>query len=104
MARFILAYHGGDQLDEHAGMALMGKWQQWIGGLGSSVIDPGAPLGPSKTVSTTGVTDNGGANPLCGITVLQASTLEAALAIAKTCPHLEINGTIEVAQVLELNT
>jgi hypothetical protein len=80
----------------------MTKWQAWSAGLGDAVIDPGMPVGPSKTVSANGVADDGGSNPLSGITVLQAETIEAACEMAKACPHVDIGGTIEVAQAMDM--
>ncbi|MCZ6843050.1 MAG: YciI family protein, partial [SAR324 cluster bacterium] len=62
---------------------------------------PGSPLGMSKTVSSSGVSDDGGSNPLCGYTIVKADGMDAALAIARECPHLEI-GTIEVAEVMKM--
>ena len=57
----------------------------------------------SKTVSSDGVTDDGGPNPLSGFSILEAETMEAALEMAKSCPFLDMEtGTIEVAQVMEM--
>jgi len=103
MPKFIFAYHGGHQFESREeGMAHMTKWQAWSASLGDAVIDPGMPVGPSKTVSADGVTDDGGANPLSGITILQAETMEEVLEMAKSCPHVDIGGTIEVAQAMDM--
>jgi hypothetical protein len=66
-------------------------------GLGTAIINRGVPVGKSKTVSASGVTDDGGPNSLAGFTIVKADNIEAAIAMAKTCSHLEI-GTIEVGQ------
>lgn len=103
MPKFIFAYHGGHQFkSKEEGMAHMAKWQAWSAGLGDAVIDPGMPVGPSKTVSADGVSDDGGSNPLSGISIIQADTMEDALEMAKPCPHVEIGGTIEVAQAMDM--
>ena len=103
MPKFLLAYHGGHNFkSKEEGMEHMAKWQAWSAGLGDAVIDPGMPVGPSKTVSANGITDDGGSNPLSGITVLQADTIEAACEMAKACPHVDIGGTIEVAQAMDM--
>jgi len=39
---------------------------------------------------------------LSGQTVIQADSIETALAMVKTCPFLDINGTLEVAEVVEM--
>ncbi len=103
MPKFLLAYHGGHNFkSKEEGMEHMTKWQAWSTGLGDAVVDPGMPVGPSKTVSADGVTEGGGSNPLSGITILQADTIEAACEMAKACPHVDIGGTIEVAQAMDM--
>jgi hypothetical protein len=59
-------------------------------------------FGMSKTVSADGIADDGGSNPLSGITIIQADAMEEALEMAKACPHIGIGGTIEVAQVMQM--
>jgi hypothetical protein len=103
MPNFVLAYHGGTHFETKAeGTAHMNNWNNWTASLGDAIVDPGMFLGPSKTVSTSGVADDGGANPLSGITVLQADSLESVLEMAKRCPHVDIGGTIEIAQVMQM--
>ena len=103
MPKFILAYHGGHEFkSKEEGMAHMVKWQSWAAGLGDAIVDPGMPFGQSKTVSADGVTDDGGSNPLSGISIVQAETMDEVLAMAKACPHIAIGGTIEVAQAMDM--
>jgi len=102
MPKFIFAYHGGKKPESpEAGAALMARWNAWLTALGDAVVSPGNPVGKSKTVSATGVADNGGPDPLSGFSVMQADTIEAALEMAKSCPHLE-HGTIEVAEMMDM--
>ena len=58
---------------------------------------------PSRrhTVSSDDVSDDGGSNFLSGFSIVKADSMDAALEMAKGCPHLE-HGTIEVAEVKEL--
>lgn len=79
----------------------MTKWRAWMDSIRASVEDPGFPVGMSKTVTATGVEDNGGSNPLSGIMIVKAETIEAACELAKGCPHLE-HGTIEIAEALDM--
>ena len=55
----------------------------------------------SKTVTASGVEDNGGSNPLSGYTLVNADSIEAACEMAKGCPIL-VDGTIEVAETMEM--
>lgn len=102
MPQFILAYHGGKKPDTQEEIdAVMAQWQAWIEGLGAAAVNPGAPVGMSKTVSADGVADNGGSNPLSGFSVVEAPDIDGAVAMAKDCPHRK-HGTIEVAEILKM--
>ena len=104
MSEYVFAYHGGKQPESpEAGAALMARWNAWIGEMGDTMINPGTPMGSAKTVSSEGVSDGGGANPLMGFSIVRADNLDAAIEIAKGCPHLEL-GTIEVAEAMEMPT
>jgi hypothetical protein len=48
------------------------------------------------------VTDDGGSNPASGYSLIEASDLDDALAKAKGCPHLQGNGTIEIAETFDM--
>ena len=103
MSDYIFAYHGGDKPESpEAGAEMMAKWKAWLDGLGDAVVNPGTPLGMSKTVSASGVADDGGSNPLMGFSVIKAETMDAALEMAKSCPSVDMNGTIEVAEMMEM--
>ena len=80
----------------------MAKWKAWVDGLGDAVVNPGTPLGKSKTVSSAGVSDDGGSNPMSGFSIVTADSMDAALEMAKKCPFLEFGGTLEVAEVMEM--
>ncbi len=102
MSNYIFAYHGGKKPESpEAGAELMARWKAWMGGLGDALVNPGNPVGMSKTVSSGGVSDDGGSNPLSGFSIVNADSMDTALEMAKGCPHLE-HGTIEVAEVMEM--
>jgi hypothetical protein len=102
MTNYILAYHGGKRPETPAeGTELMARWRAWMEGLGKSIVSPGNPVGQSTTVSASGITEDGGANPLSGYTIVQAGSLGAAQKMAAACPHLD-HGTIEVAELMEM--
>lgn len=103
MPKFVLAYHGAPQFSSpDEGKQHMVDWMAWREGLGAAVIDPGLPVGPSQTVTRGGVQPDGGANPLSGFTVVEASDMAAALGMAQACPHVARGGSIEVAEALNM--
>ena len=66
------------------------------------MVDPGNPVGMSKTVSGDGVADDGRANPVSDYTVGRADGSDTAIAMAKNCPVLS-SGTVEVAEIHEVD-
>lgn len=103
MPNYAFAYHGGRRpASREEGMEHMTKWNAWQDSLGDANVDSGSYLGMSKTVSSSGVTDDGGSNPLAGFSIVKADTMEEALEMAKNCPHLDMDGTIEVAEIMEM--
>jgi hypothetical protein len=103
MPKFVFAYHGAPQFKtKEDGANHMVAWRAWRQELGEAVLDPGMPVSASRTVSSTGVEDNGGSNPLAGITIVQAESMDAAVAMARACPHVDAGGTIEVAEAMDM--
>ncbi|MCU1455448.1 MAG: YCII-related domain protein [Acidimicrobiales bacterium] len=104
MTKFILTYHGGSMADTpEAQQAAMAAWGEWFGSLGASVLDAGAPAGASATIASDGsVSSGGGANPVTGYSLLDASDLDDAVAKAKGCPVLSSGGSVEVSEALDM--
>lgn len=104
MPKYILAYHGGGTPEsESEQAAAMAAWGAWFGTLGDAVVDIGNPTGVSTTLAADGSTSaGGGANPLTGYSLINASDLDAAVSLAKGCPIFASGGTIEVAEAIEM--
>ena len=103
MNNYVFVYRGGkESMSPQEGAEHMKKWRAWSGGLGDASVNRGSPFGKSKTVSSGGVSDDGGSNPLKGYSIVKAKSLDAALEMAKACPHLDIGGSIVVAEVMEM--
>jgi hypothetical protein len=100
---YIIAYQGGNKPESpDEGAKHMAKWKAWVEDLGDAAVNPGTPLGKSKTVSSSGVSDDGGPDPMSGFSIVKADSMDAALEMAKACPFLETGGTLEVAEVMEM--
>lgn len=101
MSKYAFAYYGEPKFDSpEEGGKYMAKWEAWAGGLGDALGDL-TPLGMPKTVRSNGVSDGGGSNRLTGFSIVKADSLDAALEMAKGCPHLE-HGTVDVAEAMEM--
>lgn len=100
MPDFLYVYHGGKAPDTpEAQQAVMAAWGKWMQDNGAAMVDPGNPVGMSKTVHAKGVADNGGSNPSSGYTIVRADDIDAAIRIAKGCPFLSDGGSVEVAEI-----
>ena len=104
MPEFMFAFHGGAMpKTPEEGAKAMAAWEAWMTGLGDKMVNPGNPVGMSKTVSSKGVEDNGGSNPLSGFTIVRADTIEEACKMAAGCPMVaDGSGTAEVAPIIEM--
>jgi hypothetical protein len=103
MKKFVYVYLGGNQpsspeeAKEH-----FSKYREWITSLGDSVISPAIPLKNTSTVSPDGTIDEGGRTGMSGFTIIKAESMEAALSIAQACPFLEIGGSLEVSELMQM--
>lgn len=104
MPKFIFAYHGGTTPTDPAEQdKVMGAWSAWFDDLGGAVVEPGNPVGKSRTVIRDAVTENGGANPISGYSIVEAADQDAACEMARGCPMVvDGSGSVEVAQIHEM--
>lgn len=103
MGKYIIAYYGGGQpSSKEEGMAQMGKWKEWIGGLGDAVVNPGTPLKDTKIITSSSAENETNPDAMKGFAVVKAENIEAAMEIAKTDPFLDMNGTIRVSEMMEM--
>lgn len=103
MTKFVLSYFGGDKPSTpEEGQAHFQKYQQWLSDLGSSVVSPMNPLKDTHVLAPDGAVSSGSAVGMSGYTILQADSMDQALDMARGCPFLSINGTLEVAELVEM--
>ena len=103
MAQYIIAYIGGQQPSTpEEGKAQMEKWKTWISDLGSAVVNPGTPLKDIRIMAADGSVSEGSGNDMHGFTVVEADSIEDALAMAQKCPYLEIGGRLEIAEMMNM--
>lgn len=99
MTKFALIYRGGHPpKTPQDGQTHMARWRAWSAGLGEAMIYPGMPFSGAVTVSAKGSEPGSGTVPLSGISIVEAESAEAAQAMARSCPHLDLGGDIVVAE------
>ena len=105
MTKYIFGFHGGGDVptDPKVAEASMARWVAWYQDMGKAVIDMGTPTIAKKTIGASGkVTEGGGANPLTGYSIVEANSLDEAVAFAKGCPIYAAGGSVEVAEMLPM--
>jgi len=63
-------------------------WHAWVDKHKASIVEMGAPLGRTRKVSASGITDI--RNNMTGYTVMQAESHEAAAKLFENHPHFTI--------------
>ena len=97
MPKFLVTYHGGGAPTPDQAQEAMAAFMAWAGSVGDALVDPGAPLGPTKTISADSVSDGPAAGPANGYSILQAPDLESAADLVKGHPFVARGGSLQVS-------
>jgi hypothetical protein len=105
MPTYLLAYHGSKIPTGKAEQTgLKSDWNAWMDQLGDVLEGSNNPIKLAKTVKADGsLSEGGGANPVVGLSFIEADDIDAAIELAKTCPHLAAGGSIEVAELTRMD-
>lgn len=103
MPQYMITYLGGDKPSSpEEGKQHFSRHMEWLSSLGDSAVSPANPLKNTSTVNADGTVSAGGTTSMSGFTIVESDSMEAALSIAKGCPFLEIGGTLEVSQLMQM--
>ena len=103
MPQFMITYLGGDKPSTpEEGKEHFAKYQQWLSSLGDAVVSPANPIKDTHIVNSDGSANAGSQTTMSGYTVIETESIEAAIEISKACPFLEINGTLEVSELMQM--
>jgi hypothetical protein len=103
LATFLVSYYGGGgpPTSPEAAQQMLAAFQVWVSSVGDAMIDPGAPLGPGRSVSASGVGDDGGSGP-AGYSLIRADDPDAAVALVTSHPFVARGGTLIVSEAVSL--
>jgi hypothetical protein len=74
-----------------------------VASVGDAMVDPGAPLAGSKSVSSTGSDDRPATGPIGGYTLLRAANLDAAVQLVAQHPFIARGGRLQVSEAVNLS-
>jgi hypothetical protein len=102
MPTFLITYHGAMEMppSPEARDQMMSAFMAWAGTVGDNMVDPGAPLGPSKVVTSEGSTDGKASGEVSGYTIITADSLDAAVGAVSGHPFLGRGGTLQVSEAI----
>jgi hypothetical protein len=90
MSKYVFLYHGPatppEEFTPEQSAEMMRAWGEWMGRVGSSLVDGGAPFGARTAISDDGST--GAPSDQSGYSILEAENLEAAKSLTKGHPFL----------------
>jgi hypothetical protein len=107
MHRFIVLYRAPQNVAERFAQATpeeaqqgMHMWVDWAAKIGSALIDPGKPLGNAMNVTPTGVSKT--QSDIIGMSILQAESMDDALAMVRDHHHLHWAESCEITVLEEM--
>jgi len=104
MTQYIIVYLGGDQpTSPEEGQKHFAKYQEWLTSLGDSVISPANPFKDTQTVNPDGTVTTGSTTFMSGFSIIETESMEEVLSVAKACPFLEMNGSLEVSELIKMD-
>ena len=103
MPQYIITYPGGDKPSSpEEGKQHFAKYKEWLSSLGDAAISPANPFKSTNTVNPDGTITSGSTTSMSGYTIVAADSMEAALEMAKACPFLDIGGSREGAEGMQM--
>lgn len=103
MTQYVFVYLGGNQPSSpEESRKHFDAYMEWMSSLGDAVVSPTIPLKDTHTVSSDGTIGEGGSSAMSGFSIIKADSMEDALSIAQACPFLDIGGSLEVSEMMEM--
>ena len=103
MPQYVIVYLGGDPPSSpEEGKQHFAKYKEWLASLGDSAVSPANPLKDTSTVNPDRSVTTGSSISMSGYTIVEVDSMEAALSIAKACPFLDIGGSLEVSELIQM--
>ncbi|HET9173734.1 MAG TPA: YciI family protein [Candidatus Saccharimonadales bacterium] len=104
MTKYIFVYKSKNDwttLPREQVIKMMEAWGEWLGSMGSAVVDSGQAFkAGGKQVTRTGIAPTD--DLLSGYTIVEADDFDTALALAQGSPTLTDGGTVEVYEAFGL--
>lgn len=102
MSIFIISYLGGEMpANQEESAKHFEKYKEWLTSLGNSLVSPTNPLKDTQTINPDGSISAGSTTAMSGFSILEADSIDIATEMAKSCPFLEIGGSLEISELMQ---
>lgn len=103
MSQYAIVYIGGDHpSDPEESKRHFEEYKKWLASLGDAAVSPANPFKDTQTVNSDGSIMEGSAISMSGYSIIRAESMDKALEIARACPFLDIGGTLEVSELIQM--
>lgn len=105
MKKFVFIYHGkvrAEDINEDEMKSTMDKWMAWFGTFKDQMVDGGNPFAPDAKSVTAKDVETVSSHPATGYTIINAKGINEAAEIAKGCPVLDSEGSVEVYEAMPM--
>ncbi len=97
MPKFLVTYHGSNMPHDAQAMAKAREaFMSWAGRTGRALVEPGAPIAATRTVSSEGTRDGLADGPFNGWSVIEAADLNAAAKLLADHPFIGRGGVLQI--------
>ena len=104
MPQYVVTYLGGNRpSNPDEGKKNMAKYMEWIASLGENAVSPMNPFKNTSTVNPDGSVTLGSSTKMSGYTIINAESMAEAMQMVKDCPFLEVGGTLEVSELIQMS-
>ena len=98
MARVLITYPGAGMPHDPDAMAQAKQaFAEWAAKAGSALVEPGAPIRSSKTLSEAGMIDGDASDPITGWSVVEASDPEKVAELLRDHPFISRGGILQIS-------
>ena len=105
MSKYIITYLGGNPPSTpEDGKKHFAKYREWLLSLGHKAVSPANPMKGTSKINSDRTVTNGSTTKMSGYTIIEVDTFEEALEIGKACPFLDIGGSLEVSELIDMPT
>ena len=104
MARFLVTYHAENMPQDPQSMAkARDAFMAWAAKTGGALIDPGAPIKSTGTVTDAGWDPKGHADtPFSGWSVIEAADADAAAQVLSDHPFISRGGVLQISEPADI--